>query len=102
MTLGMAWVRTKGTTQLLVASDSRLSGGRYWDSNPKIILLPRSDCVMSFAGDTNDAYPLMFRSRASASDPRGARRPTSTSTAFLQALRAPSRCGRQHHQQAVF
>jgi 20S proteasome alpha/beta subunit len=62
MTLGMAWVRTRGrTNELVVASDSRLSGGQFWDSNPKIILLPRSDCVMSFAGNTNDAYPLMLQ-----------------------------------------
>ena len=62
MTLGMAWVRNLGSVrELIVASDSRLSGGKYWDSNPKIILLPRSDAVISFAGDTYDAYPLMLQ-----------------------------------------
>lgn len=62
MTLGMAWVRsTGGIRELLVISDSRLSGGQFWDANPKIMLLPRSDCVISFAGDTSAAYPLMLQ-----------------------------------------
>lgn len=62
MTLGMAWVRNLGTIrELVIASDSRLSGGKHWDAGPKILLLPRSDAVISFAGDTNDAYPLMLQ-----------------------------------------
>jgi hypothetical protein len=62
MTLGMAWVRNLGSLrELVVASDSRLSGGQFWDANPKIMLLPRTDCVLSFAGSTLDAYPLMLQ-----------------------------------------
>lgn len=62
MTLGMAWVRNLGTIrELVVASDSRLSSGQFWDANAKIMLLPRTDCVLSFAGDTSDAYPLMLQ-----------------------------------------
>src|SRR5216683_2178929 len=62
MTLGMAWVRSiGGIRELIVASDSRLSGGQFWDANPKIMLLPRSDCVLSFAGETDSAYPLMMQ-----------------------------------------
>lgn len=62
MTLGMAWVRSiGGIKELIVASDSRLSGGQFWDANPKIMLMPRTDCVLSFAGDTNNAYPLMLQ-----------------------------------------
>lgn len=62
MTLGMAWVRAVGgVRELVVASDSRLSGGQHWDANPKIMLLPRSDAVISFAGNTWDAYPLMLQ-----------------------------------------
>lgn len=62
MTLGIAWARSVGgIRELVIASDSRLSGGQFWDANPKIMLLPRSDCVISFAGDTNDAYPLMLQ-----------------------------------------
>jgi hypothetical protein len=62
MTLGMAWVRRLGATRELVAAfDSRLSGGRSWDGCPKLLLLPRSDCVLGFAGDSLDAYPLMLQ-----------------------------------------
>ena len=62
MTLGMAWIRsTGGIRELVVISDSRLSGGQFWDANPKIMLLPRSDCVISFTGNTSAAYPLMIQ-----------------------------------------
>jgi hypothetical protein len=62
MTLGLAWLRHSGNVrELLVASDSRLSGGQFWDANPKILLLPRTDAVISFAGATHDAYPLMLQ-----------------------------------------
>jgi hypothetical protein len=62
MTLGLAWVRVVGSVrELIVASDSRLSGGQWWDANPKIMLLPRSDSVLSFSGSTHDAYPLMLQ-----------------------------------------
>ncbi|MFC7048329.1 hypothetical protein [Emcibacter nanhaiensis] len=60
MTLSMSWIRTvKSTRELIVISDSRLSGGQSWDGNPKIFQLPRSDAVISFAGITNDAYPFI-------------------------------------------
>ena len=62
MTLGVQWVRSVGgIRELVVASDSRLNAGQHWDGNPKIMLLPRSDCVLSFSGDTDDAYPLMLQ-----------------------------------------
>ena len=62
MTLGMARVRNLSSIrELVVASDSRLSGGQFWDANPKIMLLPRTDCVLSFAGQTYNAYPLMLQ-----------------------------------------
>ncbi|TPW25834.1 hypothetical protein [Pararhizobium mangrovi] len=61
MTLCISWVRQVGSvTEMIVASDSRLSGGQFWDANPKILMLPRSDAVLTFAGSTNDAYPLML------------------------------------------
>ena len=62
MTLSMAWVRNIGSIrELVIASDSRLSGGKWWDANPKIVLMPRTDCVISFAGNTDDAYPLILQ-----------------------------------------
>lgn len=65
MTLGIAWERVVGDThELVIISDSRLSGGaRTWDGCPKILTLPRSDSVISFAGNTADAYPLMLQTQ---------------------------------------
>lgn len=61
MTLCISWVRQVGSvTEMIVASDSRLSGGQFWDANPKILMLPRTDAVLAFAGYTGDAYPLML------------------------------------------
>jgi hypothetical protein len=62
MTLTAAWYRNAGTmSELVMASDSRLSGGQRWDGCPKILALPRSDCLVSFAGDTQAAYPMMLQ-----------------------------------------
>jgi hypothetical protein len=62
MTLSVAWVRTVNTVEELVfASDSRLRFGQAWDCCPKILTLPRTDCLISFAGDTHYAYPLMLQ-----------------------------------------
>lgn len=71
MTLVTAWVRNKGDLcELVVASDSRLSGGQRWDTCPKIVSLPRSDAVLAFAVHTDLAYPMMFQViRAIASNP---------------------------------
>jgi hypothetical protein len=47
MTLCISWVRQVGSvTEMIVASDSRLSGGQFWDANPKILMLPRTDSVL--------------------------------------------------------
>lgn len=62
MTITIAWIReVSGCEELIIASDSRLngSGGVYWDNCPKIMLLPRSDCFISFAGNTLYSYPML-------------------------------------------
>jgi hypothetical protein len=63
MTLVAAWVRRTGTPdeELVVASDSRLSGGLTWDQGPKLFPLARGDCVLAFAGDTAFAYPVVLQ-----------------------------------------
>jgi hypothetical protein len=62
MTLAVAWVRRiNDCDELVVASDSRLSGGRNFDSCAKIIPLPRSDAVLCCAGDTDITYPLTLQ-----------------------------------------
>lgn len=40
-------------------SDSRLSGGKFWDYGPKIFGIGRSDALIAFAGDTSWTYPLI-------------------------------------------
>lgn len=63
MTIGIAWVgrRKDGREHLYIAADSRTRGAYTFDSCPKILTLPRSDCALCFAGDTADTYPLMVQ-----------------------------------------
>lgn len=63
MTVAAAWIRKfRDVEELVFVSDSRLSGGaRTFDYCPKILTLPRTDCAIAFAGDTDDAYPLMHQ-----------------------------------------
>lgn len=62
MTLVAAWVRSIRTVQeLVVASDSRVSGGFRWDGCPKVFPLARSDALVAFAGQTDWSYPLMLQ-----------------------------------------
>jgi hypothetical protein len=67
MTLLTAFLRTNGRMQeLVVASDSRLSGnGQRTDHSQKVFTLPRSDALLAFAGDTQYAYPLLMQLIAS-------------------------------------
>lgn len=60
MTLSISWIRRVGNTEeIIVASDSRLRFACAWDSCPKILILSRGDCILSFKGDTQYAYPMM-------------------------------------------
>jgi hypothetical protein len=62
MTIACAWLRRIGDKEeLLFASDSRLRWAGAWDSCPKVFLLPRSDALMAFAGDTLWAYPIIIQ-----------------------------------------
>lgn len=62
MTLVVAWVRrVKTVEELVVASDSRLSGGLTWDQGPKLFPLNRGDAALAFAGDTAFAYPVILQ-----------------------------------------
>jgi len=68
MTISLAWVRKVGTVEELVfASDSRLGFGCRWDCCPKALALPRGDSVISFAGNTMYAYPVMLQAIAAVS-----------------------------------
>jgi len=60
MTLVATWTRTcQAERELWMMSDSRLSGGKYWDYGPKIFGIGRSDALIAFAGDTAWTYPLI-------------------------------------------
>ncbi len=62
MTVVAGWVRTtkRGAQELVMVSDSRLTGGgAHIDSAPKLFLLPRTDCAIGFSGNTLVAYPLL-------------------------------------------
>ncbi|MBW4483456.1 MAG: hypothetical protein KME14_13015 [Tildeniella torsiva UHER 1998/13D] len=62
MTLVVAWTRKTNTgRELWMMSDSRLSGGKFWDYGPKIFGIGRSDAVIAFAGDTAWSYPLIVQ-----------------------------------------
>ena len=61
MTLCAAWVRKTGyDEELIFATDSCLSGGERWKSGVKLFELPRRDCLICFAGDTERTYPLIL------------------------------------------
>jgi len=61
MTLCAAWIRqVKDNQELIFATDSCLSGGLRWHSGVKLFELPRKDCLICFAGDTDRTYPLIL------------------------------------------
>jgi hypothetical protein len=76
MTVAIAWVRRiLGCEELLFVSDSRLSGdGRIFDAAPKILTLPRGDCAIAFAGNTENAFPMMLQLSLSIASHAPARR----------------------------
>jgi hypothetical protein len=62
MTIAIAWVREIGrTSELVFASDSRLSGGGNIDSCQKVFSLPREDCALAFCGRAFIAYPFIVQ-----------------------------------------
>ena len=65
MTIVATWIENKNDKsnhqRLVVASDSRLSGGGVWDCCPKIFPLDRDDSVIAFCGNTYFTYPLILQ-----------------------------------------
>lgn len=63
MTIAIAWVRRiTDCEELVFSTDSRLSGTAFdFDACPKALPLPRSDCAIAFAGETDHAYPMMHQ-----------------------------------------
>lgn len=63
MTLCTAWLRNnqhEGKKELVFATDSCLSAGERWPAGIKIFDFQRKDCLISFAGETYRAYPLIM------------------------------------------
>lgn len=76
MTLCIAWVRQDGDKkELVMATDSRLTGGESWDSGVKLFELPRQDCLLCFAGETARAYPLILNTISSLKFDKGLANP---------------------------
>ncbi|MDW9439222.1 MULTISPECIES: hypothetical protein [Sinorhizobium] len=62
MTIVVAWTRKVGpATELLVASDSRLTSAGHVDVCQKVFPLSRGDAFFAFCGDTALAFPLIFQ-----------------------------------------
>lgn len=61
MTLCVSWIRkVNNNEELIFATDSCLSGGERWHSGVKLFELPRKDCLICFAGETNRTYTLIL------------------------------------------
>lgn len=62
MTLVVSWIKHEGSSEeLLIASDSRISGGTSLDQAPKLLRLLRDDAVLAFCGTTRVAYPIVIQ-----------------------------------------
>ncbi|MGO8253451.1 hypothetical protein ACC792_21040 [Rhizobium ruizarguesonis] len=62
MTIVIAWTRKVAkATELMVASDSRLTSAGHVDVCQKVFPLARGDAFFAFCGDTALAFPLIFQ-----------------------------------------
>lgn len=60
MTITISWERRlRGHSEIVMCSDSRLTGGGNIDVCQKIFPLPREDCAIGFCGSTLIAYPII-------------------------------------------
>ena len=58
MTISIAWTRKESDVeQLAFASDSRISAGEKFDACPKMLVLPRGDCGIAYAGTWATLFP---------------------------------------------
>ena len=62
MSICCAWIRkVNNVEELVFISESRLRSFGSWDCNPKIFTFSRTDCILSFTGNTMFAYPMMIQ-----------------------------------------
>lgn len=65
MTLVTAWIRNVGANdELVIASDSRITGGIAMNHAPKLLRLERNDSVLAYCGPTLLAYPILLQIKA--------------------------------------
>jgi hypothetical protein len=61
VTLIAAWIRKNSNLkELVLASDSRVSGGESWDTCPKLVALPRPATAIAMSGDATAAYAFLL------------------------------------------
>ena len=66
MTLVVSWIRkTPAGEEMVIASDSRLTGGISLNHAPKLFRLDRQDAVIAYCGPTIVAYPFLLQVKAS-------------------------------------
>ena len=87
MTLCTAWIRhTDDSDELYFATDSCLSGGERWKHGVKLFELPRKDCLICFAGETERTYPLILNLISSIKFDKHLSRPQTDITEVLDYL----------------
>lgn len=60
MTLCVGWIRKlKKSEEICLAADSCFCGGQRFMAAPKVFPLPRKDCALACAGDTNYSMPIV-------------------------------------------
>lgn len=62
MTISLCWRRKfQGVDEIVFASDSRLSAGYRWDCAQKIFPIEGPNFCISFAGDADFGFPVLFQ-----------------------------------------
>ncbi|CAN5588176.1 hypothetical protein BH10PSE14_BH10PSE14_33700 [soil metagenome] len=62
MTISLCWRRKfQGVDEIVFASDSRLSAGYRWDCAQKIFPIEGPNFCISFAGDSDFGFPVIFQ-----------------------------------------
>ncbi|TBZ54231.1 hypothetical protein [Rhizobium leguminosarum] len=62
MTISICWQRKfRGVDEIIFASDSRLSAGYRWDCAQKIFPIEGPNFCISFAGNSDFAFPCIFQ-----------------------------------------
>ncbi len=62
MTLVAVWIRKNDTLrELVIAADSRVSGGELWDACPKVLPISRPATAVAMSGEATQAYAFLLQ-----------------------------------------